>query len=307
MDNFREVKQIGEGTYGKVFKGFYKDNKLPMAIKIISIEQDSGIHFTAYREIKILKSVNSNHIVKLKDVFIEEFYLFIVMEFLEFDLSGLLHAGYRFSDEQILSLSYQLLSGTKALHDLNLIHRDIKASNILMNKDGLLKLVDFGLTRSNDIIMTNRICTLWYRAPELLLGVTSYDNKIDSWSVACVIVEMKTGITLFKGYEEVSQLKLIFDMFGVPKEKFPWLEMFDTKKFKKNKPWYEIIDTAFSKMFNSDMLELLEEMFKMSPRERISVKNSLKLRVFHDFDSSIRIPINFKEIHDYDCKERKKA
>lgn len=101
----------------------------------------------------------------------------------------------------------QLLSGLQHCHERGILHRDIKASNLLIDKNGMLKIADFRL--ANFFIpkpkrpFTNRVVTLWYRAPELLLGSTDYGEGIGLWSAGCLLAEMFIGRPIMPGRTEV--------------------------------------------------------------------------------------------------------
>ena len=130
----------------------------------------------------------------------------MVFEYMEFDLTGILNTPeIRFTHEHIKSWSHQLLGGIHYMHKNKVIHRDLKASNLLINKKGELKIADWGLARSWNSDMkrlTNRVITLWYRPPELLLGCLEYTPKIDMWSAGCIIAEMFRRSGLFKADTE---------------------------------------------------------------------------------------------------------
>jgi len=143
--------------------------------------------------------------------------VYLVFEYMEHDLHGLLDKKVNFTAPQIKSLMFQLLSGVKYLHDEGIMHRDIKGANILMNNKGVLKLTDFGLARKinpTHTNYTNRVVTLWYRAPELLLGAEHYTAKIDIWSIGCFFSELLTQKPLFPGDNEHKQLDCIFRKYG---------------------------------------------------------------------------------------------
>lgn len=114
--------------------------------------------------------------------------VYLVFEFVEHDLHGILDSKVRFDLSHIKCLMRQLLEGINYLHDRSIIHRDIKGGNLLLNKHGVLKIADFGLARNfyptnKDAMYTSRVVTLWYRAPELLLGMQNYSAAIDVWSI----------------------------------------------------------------------------------------------------------------------------
>jgi cyclin-dependent kinase 12/13 len=144
----------------------------------------------------------------------------MVFEYMEYDLTGILETpSVKISQDHIKSWSMQLLSGVHFMHVNKVIHRDLKASNLLINRKGQLKIADFGLARSWNPDMTrltNKVITLWYRPPELLLGCTSYNDKIDMWSVGCIIAEMFKRSGFIRGGDEPTQLELIFKVAGHP-------------------------------------------------------------------------------------------
>lgn len=112
---------------------------------------------------------------------------------------------------------FQILKGLAYMHSLDLIHRDIKPENILINSDGSLKICDFGFTRllpaaSGD--MTQYVATRWYRPPELLLGVSNYEQSVDVWAAGCLFGEMIDGNALFPGESQIDQLYLIQKTLG---------------------------------------------------------------------------------------------
>eukprot|EP00970_Alexandrium_tamarense_P002505 scaffold358_cov207-Alexandrium_tamarense.AAC.35 len=146
--------------------------------------------------------------------------VFMVFEYLEFDLTGIIETPeIKITQDHIKSWSKQLLKGVHYMHTNKIIHRDLKSSNLLINRRGELKIADWGLARSWNSEMkrlTNRVITLWYRPPELLLGCINYSTKIDMWSVGCIIAEMFRRGGLLKGSSEASQLDLIFRVMGHP-------------------------------------------------------------------------------------------
>ena len=191
--------QIGEGTYGQVYKAVDKATQDIVALKKVRLENEKeGFPITAVREIKILRLLNHENIVNLKEIVTDKsdvldfrkdkgaFYL--VFEYMDHDLMGLLESNLvTFSEENIAHIMKQLLDGLSYCHKNDFLHRDIKCSNILMNNKGQIKLADFGLARlfnAEDKLRpyTNKVITLWYRPPELLLGEERYGPSIDVWS-----------------------------------------------------------------------------------------------------------------------------
>ncbi len=114
--------------------------------------------------------------------------IFMVFEFVDYDLSGLLKSsGLTLTDRHVKSFLKQLLCGVQFLHENKILHRDIKSANLLVTKGNVLKIADWGLARSTAIHperkLTNPVVTLWYRSPELILGSKQYGSEVDIWSV----------------------------------------------------------------------------------------------------------------------------
>jgi cyclin-dependent kinase 12/13 len=213
--------------FRSVFVGADKVTGEVVALKRINTEEEeNGFPITAIREVKILKALNHDNIVQLKEIVTSKDQgdipknVFMVFEYLEFDLTGIIETPeIKITQDHIKSWSKQLLKGVHYMHTNKIIHRDLKSSNLLINRRGELKIADWGLARSWNSEMkrlTNRVITLWYRPPELLLGCINYSTKIDMWSVGCIIAEMFRRGGLLKGSSEASQLDLIFRVMGHP-------------------------------------------------------------------------------------------
>ncbi|CAO2646141.1 Cyclin-dependent kinase 3 [Lemmus lemmus] len=196
MDAFQKVEKIGEGTYGVVYKAKNKETGQIVALKKIRLDVETeGIPSTAIREISLLKELKHPNIVKLLDVVHKEKKLYLVFEFLTQDLKK--HMDSAPTSELPLNVvkSYlsQLLQGLNFCHCHRVIHRDLKPQNLLINEFGAIKLADFGLARAFGVPMrtyTHEVVTLWYRAPEILLGSKFYSTAVDLWSIGCIFAEM---------------------------------------------------------------------------------------------------------------------
>ena len=205
------VSQVGEGTFGKVYKARNTITKVYVALKRIRMESErDGFPVTAMREIKLLQSLRHQNVVRLYEMMVSngEYFdyiapsklirvpagsVYMVFEYMDHDLTGILsQTQFSFTDAHLKSLCHQMLAGLAYLHHKGVIHRDIKGSNILINNRGELKLADFGLARfyqkRRRSDYTNRVITLWYRPPELLFGATVYGPEVDMWSAGCVLV-----------------------------------------------------------------------------------------------------------------------
>jgi len=148
--------------------------------------------------------------------------LYLIFEYMEHDLNGLIDKKVSLDVSQIKCVMKQLLEALVYLHSNNIMHRDIKGANVLMNNKGEVKLADFGLARLPDTRSaphyTNRVATLWYRAPELLLGSNNYTTAIDMWSLGCLFFELLTLRPLFPGDREGKIIDLICQTCGTPSE-----------------------------------------------------------------------------------------
>eukprot|EP00029_Vermamoeba_vermiformis_P001118 TRINITY_DN11288_c0_g1_i1.p1 TRINITY_DN11288_c0_g1~~TRINITY_DN11288_c0_g1_i1.p1 ORF type:complete len:718 (+),score=183.99 TRINITY_DN11288_c0_g1_i1:65-2155(+) len=283
-----------------------------------------GFPVTAIREIKILRALEHNNVVKLKEIAISaqeelEFKsIFLIFEFLEHDLQGLLvqlHEKKRWlSLGQIKSVAKQLLEAVNYLHKNNVLHRDIKASNMLINNQGEVKLADFGLARifqgpaGN---YTNRVITLWFRPPELLLGEHAYGPEVDVWSVGCIIAELLYKRAILPGRTELDQLDLIFKLCGTPTEdNWPGVQTlpyWNTLKPLVHRP--SNLRQTFA-YFDSEALHLIESMLKLNPKDRISAEQALQSSWFASDpqpENLTDLLSTMESLHEYTAKTRRQA
>lgn len=223
MDRYQKLEKIGEGTYGVVHKAKDRVTGEVVALKKIRLEtEDEGIPSTAIREISLLKELQHPNIVRLYDVVHTEKKLTLVFEYLDQDLKKYLDVCEGGLEPGIMkSFLYQLLRGVAFCHHHRVLHRDLKPQNLLINREGELKLADFGLARAFGIPVrsyTHEVVTLWYRAPDVLLGSRKYSTPVDIWSIGCIFAEMCNGRPLFPGNSEKNQLERIFSLLGLPDE-----------------------------------------------------------------------------------------
>uniref|UniRef100_A0A2P2M8V0 cyclin-dependent kinase n=1 Tax=Rhizophora mucronata TaxID=61149 RepID=A0A2P2M8V0_RHIMU len=225
VDEFERLNKIDEGTYGVVYRAKDKRTDEIVALKKVKMEKErEGFPLTSLREINILLSFHHPSIVDVKEVVVGSNLdsIFMVMEYMEHDLKGLMESMKQpFSQSEVKCLMLQLLEGIKYLHDNWVLHRDLKTSNLLLNNRGELKICDFGLARQYGSPLkpyTHLVVTLWYRAPELLLGAKQYSTAIDMWSLGCIMAELLSKEPLFNGKTEFDQLDKIFRTLGTPNE-----------------------------------------------------------------------------------------
>ena len=276
---------VGSGTYGKVFKAIHVYTKQLVALKKIRMEgEKDGFPVTAVREIKLLQSLKHSNIVPLQEVMVEKNDCFMVFEYLSHDLTGLLnHPTFRLEHAHKKHLAQQLFEGLDYLHKRGVLHRDIKAANILVSNTGQLKLADFGLARfyvkRRQLDYTNRVITIWYRPPELLLGETQYGPAVDIWSAACVMVEIFTKHAIFPGDGgEISQLDKVYNVLGTP-TRAEWPGLVDMA-------WYQLLRTTerrpntfrekYGERLTPTAFELLQAMFQYDPVKRPTASEVLE-------------------------------
>ncbi|XP_020524007.1 cell division control protein 2 homolog A isoform X2 [Amborella trichopoda] len=222
---YEKVEKIGEGTYGVVYKARDRVTNETIALKKIRLEQeDEGVPSTAIREISLLKEMQHGNIVRLQDVVHSEKRLYLVFEYLDLDLKKHMDSSPDFSkDLRVIKMFlYQILRGIAYCHSHRVLHRDLKPQNLLIDRStNALKLADFGLARAIGIpvrTFTHEVVTLWYRAPEILLGSRHYSTPVDVWSVGCIFAEMVNQRPLFPGDSEIDELFKIFRILGTPNE-----------------------------------------------------------------------------------------
>jgi CTD kinase subunit alpha len=276
---------VGSGTYGKVFKGLNVYTKKSVALKRIRMEGErDGFPVTAVREVKLLQSLRHVNVVELIEVMVEKNDCFMVFEYLAHDLTGILnHPSFKLDDAQRKDLSQQLFEGLDYLHVRGVLHRDIKAANILVSKEGILKLADFGLARfyakRHQLDYTNRVVTIWYRSPELLLGETQYGPACDVWSAACVMMEIFVRSAVFPGDgTEMNQLEKIYSVLGTPtRADWPgFVEMAWFELLRPNHRIKSVFADKYQEKLSPQAYSLLLSMFHYDPAKRPTASEVLE-------------------------------
>mmetsp|Transcript_9218 Transcript_9218/g.9287 ORF Transcript_9218/g.9287 Transcript_9218/m.9287 type:complete len:302 (-) Transcript_9218:244-1149(-) len=294
MERYQKLEKIGEGTYGIVYKAKDRVSGQIIALKRIRLEaEDEGIPSTAIREISLLKELRHANIVRLYDVVHTERKLTLVFEYLDQDLKKYLDVCEGGLDSTIVkSFLYQLLTGVAYCHHHRVLHRDLKPQNLLINREGELKLADFGLARAFGIPVrsyTHEVVTLWYRAPDVLMGSRKYSTPVDIWSIGCILAEMVNGVPLFTGTSEESQLDTIFRHLGTPDEsKYSGIsELPDWKPDFQVYSFPETLHHLVPKL-NDRGVELLQQMLIYDPAHRISAQDARHHPYFDDLPENLR-------------------
>jgi len=270
MDNLKQINKIGEGSFGKVFKCQNLINKDMFASKFCQLDDEDkethrAISQSTLREIMALKSLNHPNIIKIRDVnFFKEDNICIVMDLKEGNLKEFMgNQKHLLTWKNCKNICYQLLSALQSLENKNIMHRDIKPQNILISTSNLTNsipqafIADFGLSlfisnqhkNEQKQNFSSEVCTLWYRPPDVIMGNSNYDHKLDIWSLGVTLVELfAKGKYLFPSICELDYLYHVFLQFGTPNSK-SWPGIQNLKDFKTSFPQWK--PNSLGKFFKS--------------------------------------------------------
>jgi len=287
LARYKRLEKLGEGTYGVVYKAQDRVTDQFVALKKVRLEnEDEGVPSTSIREISILKELHQANIVKLLDAILEPNGLWLVFEWLNMDLKRYIDAVDRKMHPMLVkSYMYQLLQGVLFCHSHRIVHRDLKPQNLLIDNKGTLKIADFGLARAFGLPLpplTHEVLTLWYRAPEILLGGQFYSIPVDIWSCGCIFAEMVTGRPLLPGDSEIDQLFKTFRLLGTPNED-TWPGVTSYPDFKTTFPQWKPTPLSEAVPGLEPLgIDLLSKMLIYEPNRRISAAEALKHPYFDD-------------------------
>ncbi|KAK4267680.1 hypothetical protein QN277_024429 [Acacia crassicarpa] len=312
MEKYEKLEKVGEGTYGKVYKAKEKATGQLVALKKTRLEMDEeGIPPTALREISLLQMLSQSvYIVRLLCVeHVDKAsktvaagcqpstkpLLYLVFEYLDTDLKKYIDSHRKgpnprpLAPSLIQSFLFQLCKGVAHCHSHGVLHRDLKPQNLLLDQQkGILKIADLGLGRAFTVPLksyTHEIVTLWYRAPEVLLGSTHYSTGVDMWSVGCIFAEMARRQALFPGDSEFQQLLNIFRLLGTPTEE-QWPGVSSLRDWHVYPRWEAQNLARVVPTLGPEAVDLLSKMLKYNPAERISAKAALDHPYFDGLDKS---------------------
>ncbi|KAJ5033496.1 uncharacterized protein L3040_008611 [Drepanopeziza brunnea f. sp. 'multigermtubi'] len=328
---YEVLGKLGEGTFGEVLRARSKKTGSVVALKkILMHNEKDGFPITALREIKLLKLLSHPNILKLEEMAVEQHnktadkrkraVMYMVMPYMDHDLSGLLeNPKVKLQEPHIKCYMLQLLEGVRYLHNERILHRDMKAANLLINNQGILQIADFGLARHYDEAVpvagqgggvanrdyTTLVVTRWYRPPELLLHLRKYTTAIDLWGVGCVFGEMLIGKPILSGDSDANQLKIIFDLMGTPTdENMPEFRSLPGAEGMSFAPHASTLAQRF-RAYGSGAISLLNELLKLDWKKRINAIDALK----HPYFRNVPLPAQpgdlptFEDSHELDRRK----
>lgn len=330
--------KLGEGTFGVVSKARSRRTGAIVALKkILMHNEKDGFPITALREVKLLKMLSHPNILRLEEMAVERTdekgvgskmgkkraTLYMVTPYMDHDLSGMLtNPDIQLKEAQIKCYMLQLLEGLRYLHDSHILHRDMKAANILISNRGLLQIADFGLARhyegptpragqgNGEAVRdyTSLVVTRWYRPPELLLTLKRYTPAIDMWGVGCVFGEMFERKPILEGRTDIDQCHRIFALVGSPTDQtMPgWKELqgcegTNTWESKKGD-----IDQRFGRWLKPEGLNLLKSLLCLDWRRRVNAIDALQ----HEYFKTAPLPLRpedlprYEDSHELDARRR---
>lgn len=292
-EEFEKIAKIGQGSYGVVYKVRSRTNDDIVALKRVKLDAskfngpNEGIPSSSLREIAALKNLKHPNVVELLDVKHTGSSIYLVFECLNKDLKMALEETTAGLPEQLVkNYLFQLLRGIAYCHSQRILHRDLKLQNLLVHRDGTIKLADFGLARSVTLpvrVYTKEVVTLWYRAPEILLGSEYYGPAIDVWSLGCIFYEMLTKKVLFPGDSEIDQLFKIFRMLGTPQQN-QWNDLYRLPYYKPMFPHWEPQDLGKLLGTQSGAADLLSRMLIYDPFKRVPAQTAMKHQYLDPFN-----------------------
>jgi mitogen-activated protein kinase 15 len=324
LRKYEILQKLGKGAYGIVWKAVDKKTRETVALKkIFDAFQNATDAQRTFREIMFLQELHGHeNIIKLTNVLKadNDRDIYLVFEYMETDLHAVIRANI-LEDIHKQYTMYQLLKALKYMHSANVLHRDMKPSNLLLNSECLVKVADFGLARSiaslesvnvANPVLTDYVATRWYRAPEILLGSTKYTKGVDMWSIGCILGELLGGKPMFPGTSTMNQLDRIIEVTGRPNAedieaiKSPFAAtMLESLPPSNPRSLSDMYPDA-----SADALDLLRKLLQFNPNKRITADEALAhafVSQFHNpadepvCDRIIRIPID--DNHKYSISE----
>lgn len=292
---FEKLEELGKGSYGTVYRAKDRETNQTVALKKLKCDAGEGLPSTTIREISLLRDLQHDNIVQVKDVAwaFGDSHLYVVLECLDCDLATYLSSQKeKPAILQVKVFLQQILKAMWYAHSNSVMHRDLKPQNILIDKASQkLKVADFGLARTflpPYKAYSNKVVTLFYRAPELLLGAPHYSCAIDMWSVGCIFAELVLGEPLFRADSEIGVLFKIFETLGTPTSQ-TWADVTQFAHYSPEYPKWQVqqLHKAVPGLANDPVaLDLLHSLLTYDPRNRLTARMALQHPWFQDVNSA---------------------
>eukprot|EP00929_Paragymnodinium_shiwhaense_P054263 TRINITY_DN27187_c0_g1_i1.p1 TRINITY_DN27187_c0_g1~~TRINITY_DN27187_c0_g1_i1.p1 ORF type:complete len:314 (-),score=53.40 TRINITY_DN27187_c0_g1_i1:536-1477(-) len=295
LQGLEDVYDISDNVHFRnVFDEFLKARRRStneaVLVKRVKTEKSYGRTHTHIREIAMLRALNHKNVLQLVDASCKLGETLLVVEFWQENLRDhirrVVRTDGKLAPDAVMKFTRQLLTGLDYCHKKGIMHRDLWPKNLLIGSASVLKIGEFALARSyspGPQQYTHEITTLWYKAPEILLGCLAYTPGVDMWGVGCTVAEMATGQALFMGDSEICTLFKIFEKLGTPtSETWPEIESFRdyTKTFPKwqHKGWGNIRNTV--QQIGMTGADLLSKLLEYQPCKRVSAHEALQHEYF---------------------------
>jgi cyclin-dependent kinase 7 len=296
MEEYKKIRFIGRGTFAIVYKAKHISSKNSVALKKFQIcNKDYGVTQATIREIKTMREIVDNYVINFVDYFISKNNFSLVLEFMDGgSLEEIIYNRVQnISEGDTKTFMYMLLQGLSKLHMHSFVHRDVKPNNLLLSSSGILKLADFGLSRtigSPGLKYSPTAFVDYYRPIEMLFGIDKYTKMVDLWAAGCVFAELliRKPIFYMKDHKchEIPLIKKIFSVLGTPNDqsrpKYSNFSRYMCFKFERpSLPFRSYLRAQGAKDFSDDLEDLLTSMLKVNPTTRISANEALMHRFFY--------------------------
>ena len=292
---YEVIGVVGEGAYGIVYKCRNKETNKYVAVKKFKETEDELVQKTMKRELAMLQRLHHENIVEFQEAFVNKGNFFLVFEYVEKNLLEVLEESPKgLSPKLIRSFIFQMCKAVSYLHNNNMIHRDVKPENLLIDENLNLKLCDFGFARkiklnqqnNNVDTMTDYVATRWYRSPELLLSGGIYGPEVDYWAIGCIMGELADGNPMFPGENEVDQLDCIIKILGnLPEDLVNMYyenPIYNEKElFKVKKP--ETLEKRYLGILSPTAIDFMKGLLELNPNKRLNGETVFKHKYFSIF------------------------